>query len=160
MSAVLRAVDKSGLSSTCIYPNSDRGHSGIIDAIRSHSRHADRARFEVVRSLDRTAYLQRLIDADLLVGNSSSGIIEAATAGTPVVNIGPRQLGRERSGKAIVDSGETVDSIQRAIELAQRMRPIMGRPTVYGDGTAGKRIADLLAHVPLTDTFCQKTNAY
>ena len=115
MSIVLRAVDEDGLVSTCIYPNSDRGHSGII---------------------------------------------EAATAGTPSVNIGPRQDGREPSGSAVVSAGETLASIRAAIRRARRRRPIMGRSTVYGDGTAGGRIATLLADVPLSDAFRRKANAY
>ena len=160
MSAVLRVVDEGGFDSTCIYPNSDRGHSGTIEAIAVHRRRGGPTGFEVVRSLDRDTYLRRLIDADLLVGNSSSGIIEAATAGTAVVNIGPRQLGRERSGNAVVDADETLDSIREAVEKARRKRPIMGSPTVYGDGTAGKRIADLLAKTSLSDGFRKKVNAY
>jgi UDP-hydrolysing UDP-N-acetyl-D-glucosamine 2-epimerase len=160
MATVLRAVDECGLVFTCIYPNSDRGHSGIIEAIEAHRRRTGRARFDVVRSLDRDTYLRHLIEADLLVGNSSSGIIEAATAGTPSVNIGPRQDGREPSGSAVVNAGETRGSIRAAIRRALRKRPIMGRSTVYGHGTAGGRIAALLADVPLSDVFRRKANAY
>ncbi len=160
MSSVLRAVDEAGLACTCIYPNSDRGHSGIIEAIEAHRRRANPAAFEVVRSLDRDTYLRRLIQADVLVGNSSSGIIEAATAGTPAVNIGPRQLGRERSGGTVIDADETVNSIRTAIRTARRKRPIMGKPTAYGDGTAGERIAKLLAAVPLSEAFRRKANTY
>ena len=156
MSAILHAVEEVGLSGTCVYPNSDRGHSGIIDALEAHRRRVGEDRFRVVRSLDHDSYLRLLIDADVLVGNSSSGIIEAATAGTPAVNVGPRQRGREVSGKSVIHSDETVGSIRRALQKALRMRPITGRGSLYGDGSAGRRIAGLLAVAPLSDSFRRK----
>lgn len=160
MRTLLKAVAQEGLTRTIIYPNSDRGHTGIIEAIESHRRLAAKGSVEVVRSLDRDTYLRLLISSDLLVGNSSSGIIEAASAGTPVVNVGSRQEGRERSGRAVLDADETGESIRRTIRQALRRRPIIGRSTVYGDGCAGQRIARLLAGTPLTDRFRRKLNTF
>ena len=160
MNAVLRAVDETGLAALCIYPNSDRGHSGIVEAIEAHRRRADPERFRVVRSMARDDYLRALIEADLLIGNSSSGIIEAASAGTAVVDIGPRQRGREPSGSSIVHCDETHEAIRGAIRSALRKRPIMGGRTVYGDGNAGPRVAAVLASVPLDETLLRKTIAY
>lgn len=156
MNAVLEAVDKAGLVGTIVYPNSDRGHTGVIGAIESHHRRNRNGSFRVVRSLDYDDYLRLLIDADVLVGNSSSGIIEAATAGTPVVNIGPRQQGRERSGRSVVDSAETPRSICDSLQKALRKRPITGGPTAYGNGSAGVEIAAILATAPLEDCFRRK----
>ena len=158
MKAILGAVQELGLSATCIYPNSDRGHSGIIEAIETHRRRVGEDHFRVVRSLDHDTYLRLLIDADVLVGNSSSGIIEAATAGTPAVNVGRRQLGREVSGKSVIHAEETVASLRKALTKALRMRPITGRRSVYGHGGAGRRIAELLAAVPLDDAFRRKVH--
>jgi GDP/UDP-N,N'-diacetylbacillosamine 2-epimerase (hydrolysing) len=149
MTAVLRAVHDAKLGATIIHPNSDRGHEGIIAAIKAFTRRRDVTDFRVIRSIDRDTYLRMLIEADALIGNSSSGIIEAATAGTPVVNIGPRQRGRERSGRAVVDADESFASIRAALAAALRKRPIIGAATVYGDGHAGKRIADLLHTTPI-----------
>jgi UDP-N-acetylglucosamine 2-epimerase len=157
MSAALKAVEAEGLSRIVIYPNSDRGHTGIVEAIEAHRARAANGAVRVFRSLDHDAYLRLLIAADVLVGNSSSGIIEAATAGTASVNIGPRQEGRERSGRSVVDAEESVGSIRDALRQALRKRPIIGRATVYGDGQAGTRIANILASVPLDDTFRRKT---
>ncbi len=157
MTALLRAVDETDLNSTIVYPNSDRGHTGIVAAIDAHRRSCSNGRVEVVRSLDRDAYLHRLMAAAVLVGNSSSGIIEAATAGTAVVNVGGRQAGRERSGPSIVDAGESRESIREALQKALRKRPIIGRETIYGDGGAGRRIAQQLARMPLSDGFRRKT---
>ena len=156
MSAVLKATDKAGLRSTIIYPNSDRGHSGIVEAIDAHRQRSCDGAVRVFRSLDRDKYLRALIEADVLVGNSSSGIIEAPAAGTPSVNVGPRQRGRERNGGSVIDANESTTSIRDAIRTALRKRPIMGKATVYGDGQAGLRIADILAAVPRDDRFRHK----
>lgn len=160
MEAALSAVSDAGLDRTIIYPNSDRGHTGIIAAIQAHRRRAANGAVQVVQSMDHDSYLRMLIEADVLVGNSSSGIIEAATAGTPVVNIGSRQAGRERSGPSVVDAAESLPSIRAALNRALRKRPIKGKSTVYGTGNAGAKIAELLAQTPLDDRLRRKRNAY
>lgn len=160
MNAVLRAVEGAGLARTIVYPNSDRGHTGIIEAIEAHRRCAGDGSVRVIRSLDHDTYLRMLIDAEVLVGNSSSGIIEAATAGTPSVDVGPRQRGRQPGGRAVINADESVSSIRGAVQKALRKRPIIGRPTVYGDGCAGSRIGGLLATVPLDDSFRRKTGTF
>ena len=161
MRLILDAVDDAGLASTIIHPNSDRGHSGVVQAIEAFSERRGREPdVEVVRSLAHDRYLEALMDADVLVGNSSSGIIEAGTAGTPAVNVGPRQAGRQPSGRSVVDAKETTKSIRTALARALRKRPIIGGRTVYGDGSAGRRTAAILARMPITATLRQKANAY
>lgn len=160
MAATLNAVKAAGLSRTIVFPNSDRGHRGILEAIGAHRRTARNGEVEVVRSFEHDTYLRMLFEADVLVGNSSSGIIEAATAGTAAVNIGPRQDGRERSGRSVIDAEESTASIREAIQRAMRKRPIIGGPTVYGDGRSGVRIAKILSQTALDDRLRRKTNAY
>ena len=149
MNTILKAVEQAQLSRTIVYPNSDRGHTGVVEAIETHRRRACNGSVRVFRSLDREMYLRTLIDADVLVGNSSSGIIESATAGTASVNVGYRQQGRERSGPAVLDADESLSSIRTALAKTLKKRPIIGRATVYGDGRAGERIAHILAVTPL-----------
>lgn len=160
MTTALNAVKAAGLERTILYPNSDRGHRGIIEAIEKHHEQSTDGSVRVVRSLDYDGYLKLLMRADVLVGNSSSGIIEAATAGTPVVNIGPRQTGRERSGLSVVDANETAPSISAALRSALQKRPIMGRRTVYGQGGVGKRIAVILSKMRLDRFLRTKINTY
>ncbi len=163
MSAILRVVGGLGLTATVIYPNSDRGHAGIITAIeaaRRRDRRGRRGRLRVVRSLARDDYLRLLADASVLVGNSSSGIIEAASAGTPAVNVGDREKGRQRSGRSVIDCDESCEGIRAAIETALRRRPRPGTPTVYGDGRAGERIARILATAPIDETVRRKQISY
>lgn len=153
MRNLLAAVNDSGLSATIAYPASDPGHTGIIDAIREWT---PKRPHRVYRSMPREQYLRALITADVLVGNSSSGIIESAFAGTPAVNVGPRQTGRLRGGPSIIDCGESRAAIRAAIATALRKRPRAGARSRYGDGTAGERIADNLLRVPLSDDVRRK----
>lgn len=159
MNTILKVVQKAGLTRMVIYPNSDRGHTGIIHAIESHNRTKSNSNLQTIRSLDRGTYLSKLMEADVLIGNSSSGIIEASIVGTPVVNIGDRQEGRERSGPSVIDADESHSSITQALKKALKKRPVIGRSTVYGDGTAGRKIARLLAHTPCDSVFLRKCNS-
>lgn len=159
MENILAAVAANDLDAVCIYPNSDRGHSGIVAAVEAHAKKTKPDRFRVFRSLDQDSFLRCLITADVLVGNSSSGMIEAATAGTPVVNVGDRQKGRECDTRFVVQTGESASAIRAAIRKALTLRPVMGQRGVYGDGRAGQRIAAALARVPLTDAFRRKVFA-
>lgn len=149
MEAVLDAVADAGLRRLILYPNTDRGHSGILAAIGRHRGTHAGEEVRVVPSLAREEYLKELFSAEVIVGNSSSGIIEAATAGTPAVNVGERQAGRERSGRFVFDAKESRSSVRAAIAKALRARPKPGEATVYGDGRAGERIASILGSLDL-----------
>ncbi|UCG16353.1 MAG: UDP-N-acetylglucosamine 2-epimerase (hydrolyzing) [Phycisphaerales bacterium] len=160
MSAILRSVRSAGLDVVVLYPNSDRGHTGIIEAIESVPRWRASGSLRVVRSLPRDDYLLLLITARVLVGNSSSGIIEAGAAGVPVVNVGRRQQGRLRNGPHVVDCDETCDAIRRALGRALRLGPRIVRRSAYGRGGSGRRIAAILADTPLSDALCCKQITY
>lgn len=149
MRSILRAADRAGLSRLIVYPNSDRGHTGIIEAIEEHQRAGGNGAVQTIRSLRRDEFLRELMAADVLVGNSSCGVIEAPVAGTPSVNIGKRQQGRERAGPTVVEADESFPSILEGIRRARRKRPITPDATAYGDGHAGRKIARLLASLPL-----------
>ena len=77
-----------------------------------------------------------------LIGNSSSGIREGAVIGTPVVNIGSRQNSRDR-GKNVKDVAYNKDEIVKAV-ISQINHGKYTSENIYGDGTAGKKIADIL----------------
>ena len=160
MARILRAVVAAGLTPTIVYPNSDRGHSGVIEAIESHRDRYPPKAVEVVRSMTRDDYLRRLIDCDVIIGNSSSGVIEACFAGTPAVNVGIRQRGREKGGRAVIDAGETTKSISSALQKAMGHRPKPGAPGAYGTKAVGLQIARILAHTPQDEMFRRKIMAY
>lgn len=101
----------------------------------------------VARSLGGEGYANAMRHALAMLGNSSSGIIEAAHFGLPVVNIGDRQRGRERSGNTI-DVDESRGAISGAIDRALSepfRRHCASLPNAYGDGRAGERIARAIA---------------
>ena len=158
MAMILDEVWRAKLKPIIVYPNTDRGHAGIIAAIEAFTSAHPGA--EAHRSLPRDEYLRRLASARVLIGNSSSGIIEAATAGTPAVNVGDRQAGRERSGRSVIDTDESRSSIRAALSRAKRLRVAAGAKSVYGDGRAGSRIAAILSRVPLDDAFRRKRITY
>ncbi|MGA2500010.1 MAG: UDP-N-acetylglucosamine 2-epimerase [Tepidisphaeraceae bacterium] len=126
-----------------VYPNNDPGARGIMAAWEQHRRDAD---LVIEKSLPRGVFLGLMRDAAVLVGNSSSGIIEAASFGTPVVDVGPRQLGRECSRNVVhcpYDSAGIAGVLGR-IWSSGRCRRSRCR-NVYGQGGAGVRMADILA---------------
>ena len=141
-----------------IHPNNDPGSRGIA---RCWDEHALDPRLEIHRNLDRARFLALLRDAVVLVGNSSSGIIEAASFGTPVIDIGPRQLGRERSGN-VTNVPYRKSAIRAALTKIWnngKPRRFKGRNVYGGEGT-GRKIANVLSSIPLDDRLRRKLIAY
>lgn len=146
-------------------PNFDPGREWIADEIErarggrvTTCEHIPRPRF--------AALLKRLGErGGVLVGNSSAGLIEAAAMGVPVVNVGPRQAGRERPDH-VVDveptgaALPTAQGVREAIDAARAPgRARCEHP--YGDGHSGPRIADLLARVDARNPgLLRKRNSY
>ena len=86
-----------------------------------------------------------------MVGNSSSGIMEAASFALPTVNVGMRQQGRERA-RNVIDAPAETAAILGALKQAlcpERRKAMMGMANPYGDGTAAATIARVLTTVPL-----------
>ncbi len=132
-----------------VYPNSDAGSHALIE--RTQALAATRANTRLFVNLEAITYWSLLGQVDALVGNSSSGIMEAASFALPVVNVGMRQQGRERAANVIdapADAPAILDAIHRALapELRAGLRE-MKNP--YGDGTAATTIARVLTTVPL-----------
>ena len=94
----------------------------------------------------------------VMVGNSSSGIIEAATFSTPVVNVGNRQKLRERSAN-VLDVNTDLDVIYTAV-VGSIKTGKMPCENKYGDGRAGTRIASLLTTLSLDRSVLDKSNTY
>lgn len=155
----LQAMADVGLPSLVIWPNSDPGHSGIIEAIESPPAGLVA---RVVRSLPHEDFLRAMLAARVLVGNSSAGIIEAPAAGTPSVNIGPRQAGRLQDRATTVNCGcsrsAIAAAVRRALRIKSRLQP--HRSTPYGDGTAARRIAEAVAGLEIDWRLLRKQNCY
>lgn len=155
MLQTLAGVKAVGVQRVVMAPNGDPGAKGVWLAL-------EQAGVEPVRHLPRGLFLGLLARAAALVGNSSAGLIEAAAVrrvGLPVVNIGPRQGGRERPGN-VIDCDYGREAVARALKRALARRAPRGFRHPYGDGRAGERIADLLAKVDLANVPLGKQNAY
>lgn len=147
VTALLTALDRlEGRSIVFTGVNADPGNS-VIDAAIAAYVNRSRGRARLFTSLGSQRYLSALRFADAVVGNSSSGIIEAPAVGTPTVNIGERQAGRLRAA-TVVDCRPEADAIAAALQavLKQdfRKRNDAQEPP-YGRGGASRKIADVLA---------------
>lgn len=132
------------------YPNADAGSHQIIQRAREFL--ARRGDGNIFTNLDPITYWSLLRQVDALIGNSSSGIMEAASFALPTVNIGLRQKGRERAAN-VLDAAPNAVDIQE--KIAQALTPafrqsLAGMENPYGNGHASKKIVEVLTTVPLT----------
>ena len=139
--------------------NSDAGAKLIQGAVDKYPLSDVR----MVPNMPREDYAGLLAIADVIVGNSSSGIIEAPTFGLPSVNIGRREDGRVQ-GKNIINVPEPKASdiktaIEKAISPAFR-KACADKVNPYGDGHSSKRIVDVLASLPIDNTLLIKQITY
>jgi UDP-hydrolysing UDP-N-acetyl-D-glucosamine 2-epimerase len=141
--ATLEAVRETGLPAIVLWPNADAGSEDIARGIRKLRERQLGDRMHFFKNLPTATYVQLMARTACLVGNSSSGIREGAYIGTPVVNIGTRQIMRER-GANVIEVPHEKDAILGAIrrQLEHGRYPM---EPIYGDGTAGRQIAEILA---------------
>lgn len=158
---ILRAVARAGIRQVvAIYPNNDPGAAGIIAAFDQWRAVVGPAEFISLRSVTRPVFLGLLRHAVVLAGNSSSGIIEAASFHCPVVNIGPRQQGRLAS-ENVLSVPVRQDRIVIALRRALRWRRAGRRfHNIYAARRTGERIAAILAQTPLDARLIRKLIAY
>ncbi len=135
-------------------PNADAGSDAILRQLATLTEPG----WHQITHLPRARYLPALRHAAALLGNSSSGIIEAASFGTPVVNVGSRQHLRERNA-GTVDVGIDPEAIATALRGALSAGRLPEQ-NIYGDGQAADRIDELLATLPLCPSLLHKANRY
>ena len=133
------------------YPNADTAGRTIIDAIDAFIGEHERAR--AVPHLGTHGYFSMMTHAAAMVGNSSSGIIEAASFRLPVVDIGDRQAGRLAPAN-VIHVEPTRDAIAAGIRRATDPRFRTGLASLvnpHGDGNAAERMVDVLAAIDVND---------
>ncbi len=132
-----------------LWPNVDAGSDDISKGLRMFREREKPDYLHFVRNFSPEDYALLISSCACLVGNSSSALREGSYLGVPSVNIGTRQQGRER-GQNVMDAGYDAADILAKIraQLAHGRYP---KNPLFGDGTAGRRIAKLLAEMPLTD---------
>jgi UDP-hydrolysing UDP-N-acetyl-D-glucosamine 2-epimerase len=147
--AVFAALESLSGQIIFCYPNADAGSHELMARIQSFC--VARPDAHLFINLPAITYWSLLREAGVLLGNSSSGIMEAASFALPVVNVGMRQQGRER-GPNILDADATVESILAQVARSRQpeFRDGLGSmENIYGDGRAAERIMGVLTSTPL-----------
>lgn len=148
--ALFAALEKVDGQIFFCYPNSDAGSYTLIERTRAFL--VARGGGRVFVNLDAVTYWSLLRQVNLMIGNSSSGIMEAASFALPVVNVGMRQKGRERAPN-VLDAAPDAQSILEKIARARSdsfRQSLSGMTNPYGDGRASEKIVEVLTTVPLT----------
>jgi GDP/UDP-N,N'-diacetylbacillosamine 2-epimerase (hydrolysing) len=152
---VMQAALTAGLQVLCLEPNSDAGGQLIREALHEYDNRSD---VIIIKHLERSDYINCLANSDLMLGNSSSGIIEAASFNLLVVNVGSRQNLREFSDN-VIHSTSSYESILAGInEALQRTKKVY--KNIYGDGKTSERCYQLLKTITLNTQILNKSNAY
>jgi UDP-hydrolysing UDP-N-acetyl-D-glucosamine 2-epimerase len=155
MQATLEAVRASGKKTFWFWPNVDAGSDGASKAIRTFRENHPETDIHFYKNMRPKDFLSLLINSRGIIGNSSVAIRECSYLGVPAINIGSRQNRRDR-GRNVIDAGHDPNEISAAIEKIWNQTERL-RDEVYGDGSAGRNIADVLAKVPLS---IEKTLTY
>ena len=144
INSTLQAISRIGMQVAWLWPNVDAGSDDVSKGLRMFRERNQTDYLHFYKNFAVEDYARLINNCACLVGNSSSGLREGAFLGVPAVNIGTRQQGRER-GPNIKDVPYDVDAVEAAIR-AQLAHGRYEPSTMFGDGHAGKRIAEVLAN--------------
>ena len=142
----LKAMHELGKPTYWIWPNADSGSDETSKGIRVYREKYKPENIWFFRDIPSRDFLKRLYHSNGIVGNSSVAIRECAFLGVPAINVGSRQSGRDRA-ENVTDVGYDKDEILKAIEMRKDMPRVQS--CLYGDGNAGKRIAEVLRDAEL-----------
>ena len=160
MQQTMEAIKELGEQTLLIYPNADAGGREMISVIQQYE---NLDFLTTYRNINFEDYLNLLKYADVMVGNSSSGIMEAPSYYLPVINLGTRQDGREQSNN-ILNVNHDKDLIKQAIETCLYDKTFIQQVNEcvnpYGDGKTGERIANILADIEINNKLIQKKIVY
>ncbi len=146
-------------SKFAILPNNDAGSVTVRKGLED----GKRGNFRIFANLKREDYLGLMKHSKCMVGNSSSGLIEAPTFGIPAVNIGTRQHRRIRASNVIdtaFEKSEIVNAVKKATSKAFKEHLKMCCKNPYGDGKSSERIVDVLLNTPANDNLLTKRHVY
>jgi UDP-hydrolysing UDP-N-acetyl-D-glucosamine 2-epimerase len=143
MKETLMAVYKSKVPALIFWPNVDAGSDSTSKAIREFRENYNQDRLHFFRNFTPHDFLALLLKSKCIVGNSSVGIRECSFLGVPAINIGTRQNGREH-GENVINVSHSQQDILKALKKHSKNGNRYPSTTLYGDGTAGEKIAKLL----------------
>ena len=159
MAITLQVLKDIGIQSIILYPNNDPGSNLIINEIESYRSYP---KFKIFKNVERKDYLSILKHVDLMVGNSSSGLIETPIFKLPTVNIGDRNKGRE-SAENVVNVPPKYENIKRAIDktLSKDFKAFCQTvKNPYGDGKASEKITKILEDLEISKDLLIKRLTY
>ena len=158
MKITLDAINSIDMNTILIAPNSDAGSASLQRAIEKYKS----PKVKVHRNVKREDYAGFMATASVIVGNSSSGLLEAPSFSLPCVNIGRRQVGRMQ-GENVINCEHDVDEICDAINKAMSQefkKGIRRMKNPYGDGRSSERIVDILRNIPIDQYLLTKKLTY
>jgi len=139
----LKAITELNMPTFWFWPNPDAGSAGISKEIRVFREHHEKSKIHFVINMSPEDFLKLTISSSCIIGNSSVAIRECSFLGVPAVNLGTRQFGRERGSNVIDSSHDCIDIISSV--KRQLSRTDITQDNLYGDGTAGEKIAHILS---------------
>jgi UDP-N-acetylglucosamine 2-epimerase (non-hydrolysing)/GDP/UDP-N,N'-diacetylbacillosamine 2-epimerase (hydrolysing) len=160
MKETMEALKELNYQAIVIYPNADVGGRRMIKIINQYKKYP---KIQTYKSLPYKDYLGVMNVANVMVGNSSSGIIEAPSFHLPFVNIGSRQKDRERSENVIdvnYDKEEIKEAIDKTFNDKRFIEKVKKCKNPYGDGKTGERIADILSKIKINSRLLEKRLTY
>lgn len=150
----LKAISGLEINTVMLYPNVDAGSKDMVREIRLFNAAKKLEHVSMGKHIIFEDYISLLADAACIIGNSSSGIRESCYFGTPAVNIGTRQNGRER-GKNVIDVGYNKDEIKKAIlDCIQHGK--YPPEYIYGEGNTSQKIVKILSTINLENIIQKK----
>ena len=155
MKTLLNVLDKEKKQTVMLYPNCDAGGQKLIDLIKKYE---GKSYMNVVKNMPHEDYLAVMKHSELMIGNSSSGIIEAPSFKIPVINIGNRQSGRARSINIIdvkSNENEITKKINYALENNDFQKKLKSCKNEFGDGKAAERIVKILKNTKIDEKLIQ-----
>ena len=155
---ILTAIMKSGKRVLVILPNSDAGNNEIFQEINKIKKKQQVVK--IFKTLPRMDYLGLLKNCGILIGNSSSGMIDSSYFGIPVVNIGIRQQNRERGSNVIDVTNYSNNLILKAINQSFKHKNKIHQSKPYGVKDASKKIRSILEVIEINDKLIQKQITY
>jgi len=151
ISQTLDAIAQTDYQTILVYPNADAGGRAMISKINEYD-------VDAYKNIPHEDFIGLLGMASILIGNSSSGIIESSSFKLPVINVGTRQSGREKASN-VIDVDYNQDEILKAIDYInseEYKNQLNNCINPYGDGNASERICDILKNIELTNDLLNK----
>ena len=145
------AIAQTDYQTILVYPNADAGGRAMISKINEYD-------VDAYKNIPHDDFIGLLGMASILIGNSSSGIIESSSFKLPVINIGTRQSGREKASN-VIDVDYNQEEILKAIDYInseEYQNQLNNCINPYGDGNASERICDILKNIELTKNLLNK----